>query len=111
MERIVGHVEIERDTHRRLAVRIHELIDEQPLDGPRIVVELVMPIEPDLARVLQSVQRRLAGQRLIRLKLLANIHRNEIANHKRENDHFYQLFSRLTERLERIEIRLFMKEP
>lgn len=44
------------------------------------------------------------------LKSLANIHRNEIANLKRENDHFYQLFSRLTDRLERIETRLSLKD-
>lgn len=45
------------------------------------------------------------------LKSLANIHRNEIANLKRENDHFYQLFSRITERLQRIDARLQLAEP
>ena len=44
------------------------------------------------------------------LKSLANIQRNEIANMKRENDHFYQLFSRLTDRLERIEKRLELRD-
>ena len=34
----------------------------------------------------------------------------EIANMKRENDHFYQLFSRLTDRLERIEKRLELRD-
>ena len=44
------------------------------------------------------------------LKSLANITRNDIANLKRENDHFYQLFSRLTDRLQRIERRLELRE-
>lgn len=44
------------------------------------------------------------------LKPLANIHRNEITNVKRETDHFYQLFSRLTERLDKIEGRLNLKD-
>ena len=44
------------------------------------------------------------------LKSLANIHRNEIGNLKRENDHFYQLFSRMTERLQRIDARLQLTE-
>jgi hypothetical protein len=45
------------------------------------------------------------------LKSLANIHRNDIANLKRESDHFYQLFARLTDRLERIEKRLELRDP
>ena len=41
---------------------------------------------------------------------MVNIQRNDIINLKRENDHFYQLFSRLTDRLERIENRLSLRD-
>jgi hypothetical protein len=44
------------------------------------------------------------------LKSMVNIQRNDIINLKRENDHFYQLFSRLTDRLERIETRLSLRD-
>jgi predicted nucleic acid-binding Zn-ribbon protein len=44
------------------------------------------------------------------LKSLTNILRNDIVNVKRENDHFYQLFSRLTDRLDRIEKRLELRD-
>jgi len=44
------------------------------------------------------------------LKSMVNIQRNDIINLKRENDHFYQLFSRLTDRLERIENRLSLRD-
>ncbi len=44
------------------------------------------------------------------LKSMINIQRNDIINLKRENDHFYQLFSRLTDRLERIESRLSLRD-
>ena len=62
VERIVGGIEIEHDADRRLAVRIKENIDWQPFDGTHVVVELVMPVLADLARVLQPVERRLAGE-------------------------------------------------
>jgi FtsZ-binding cell division protein ZapB len=44
------------------------------------------------------------------LKSLTNILRNDVGNLKRENDHFYQLFSRVTERLDRIEKRLELRD-
>jgi hypothetical protein len=44
------------------------------------------------------------------IKSLVNILRNDVVNLKRENDHFYQLFSRLTDRLERIEKRLELRD-
>lgn len=42
VKRVVCGVEIEHDAHRRLAVRLHEQIDEQLLDGAWIVAELVV---------------------------------------------------------------------
>ena len=41
-------------------MRVEKQIDEQPLDGRPVVVELVMPDLADLARVLKTVQRRFA---------------------------------------------------
>ncbi len=65
VERFVGRVEVERDADRCIAMRIKEQLEEQSSDGARIVVELVMPIVPDLASMLQPVERRLARKRLL----------------------------------------------
>ncbi len=48
---VVGGVEVEHDAQRRLAVGLEEEVDEQPLNDFRIMVELVMAIPADLARV------------------------------------------------------------
>jgi len=48
-------------------VGIQEDLDRQSRDGSRIVVELVVPVEADLAGVLQPVERRLAGELTARL--------------------------------------------
>lgn len=50
----------------RHVVRVHEHVDVQPLDGAGIVIELMMLVEPHLARVLQPVKRRLACERNFR---------------------------------------------
>lgn len=54
VDRIVGGIEVEHDAQRRLAVGFEEEFDEQPLDGLRIMVELVMAI-PDRDRPLAPI--------------------------------------------------------
>ena len=67
VEAIIGGVEIEHDTDRRLGVGIEKKIDEEPLDRAAVVVELVVTILADLAGVLHATERRLAGKRAARL--------------------------------------------
>ena len=67
VQRIVGRIEVDHDPDRRLAMSLHEDVDEQTLDGARVVVELVVPVKADLACMLQPVQRRLAGEHAARL--------------------------------------------
>lgn len=62
---IIGRVEPEHDADRRFLVRVHEHIDEQPLDGSSVVVELVMPVATDLARMLQPIEHRLAREPIL----------------------------------------------
>ena len=62
MHRIVGGVEIEDDLARRALMRLQEQVDHQPLDGHRIVTDLVIARRLQAAQ-LQPVQRRLAGHR------------------------------------------------
>ncbi len=62
IDRIVGRIEVEYDPRWHLVVGLQEQVDEQALDRTRIVIELVMPVASDLGRMLQPVQRRLAGQ-------------------------------------------------
>ena len=52
VQRVVRCVEVEHDAHRRLAISLHEQVDEQALDGLSVVIELVMAIEADLATML-----------------------------------------------------------
>ena len=61
---------------------------------------------------LRRIDDRTQGMQLDfeEIKSLVNILRNDIVNLKRENDHFYQLFSRMTDRLERIEKRLELRD-
>ena len=62
VQRIVGRIEIKDDLLRRAFVRLQEQVDQQPLDGHRIVADLVIARRLQLAQ-LQPVQRRLAGHR------------------------------------------------
>ena len=62
MQRIVGGVEIERDLLGRLAMRLKKQVDEQPLDGGRIMTDLMIAGR-DRPRQLEPVERRLAGDR------------------------------------------------
>lgn len=59
---IVGGVEIQRDLRRRLAMGVEEQLDEQRLDGIRIVADPVIARGVRTAQV-QPVQRGLARQR------------------------------------------------
>jgi hypothetical protein len=76
---IVGRIEIKDDLVRRSLVRLQEQVDQQPLDGRRIVADLVIARRLQSAQ-LQPVQRRLAGHRRTilapRLKL-AGQHRHQ----------------------------------
>jgi len=56
---IVGRIEVDDDADRWLTMRVQEQIDEQPLDGLSVVVELVMTVLADLACVFQPVERGL----------------------------------------------------
>ena len=62
VHRIIGGVEIESDLARRAFMRLQEQIDHQPLDGDRIVTDLVIARRLQPAQ-LQPVQCRLAGDR------------------------------------------------
>ena len=86
----VGGVEIERDHGGRHRMRLQEDIDEQPLDGPGVVADLVVTgrrfVLALLRRVLQPVERALASQR--RTALVA---RCQLAHHGREHRIMTQL--------------------
>lgn len=62
VQRIVGRVQVQRDLLRRLRMRLHKQIDEQPLDRRRIVRDLLV-VPRGRAAQLQTVQRALAGKR------------------------------------------------
>jgi hypothetical protein len=63
VHRIVGGVEIDDDARGRLGMCILVERHEQPLDRAGIVCDLVVGISPDLRRMLEPVERRLAGER------------------------------------------------
>ena len=63
VDRIVGGIEIEGDLCRRFAVSIEEQVDEQPLNRCGVVADLVVARRPGRRRMLEPVQRALAGQR------------------------------------------------
>ncbi len=63
VERIIGGVEIEDDPLRWLLVSLQEEFDEQPLDRPGLVPDLVIAVERRGRCMLEPVQRALAGQR------------------------------------------------
>jgi hypothetical protein len=62
MQRVVSGVEIEDDLLRRVAMRLHEQVDQQALDHRRIVADLVIAGRQRPAQF-QPVQRRLARHR------------------------------------------------
>ena len=63
MQRIIGGIEIEDDPFRRLLVRLEEEFDEQALDRPGLMADLVIAVERRGRCMLEPVQRALAGQR------------------------------------------------
>jgi hypothetical protein len=63
VQRIVGRVEVENDLCRRRAMRVDEQLDEQPLDRRNVVADLVIARRFASGRVLEPVERALAGQR------------------------------------------------
>jgi len=62
---IIGRIEIKDDLARRALVSIQELLDQKPLDGNRVVADLVIARRLQPAQ-LQPVERRLAGYRRTR---------------------------------------------
>jgi len=85
VQRVVGGVEIEDDPARRCLVCLEEESDEQPLDRRPIVADLVVARGSD-RRVLEPVQRALAGERGA---VLAS--RLELAGQRREHGVVAQL--------------------
>ncbi len=63
VQRIVGRVEVDDDLLRRPPVRGQEQRDEPAPDRRRVVADLVIARRRPRRRVLQPVQRRLAGER------------------------------------------------
>ena len=63
MQRIVGRVQVEHDLLGRRRVRVEEQVDEQPLDRCLVMADLVVACRLASRRVLEPVERRLAGQR------------------------------------------------
>jgi len=62
VQRIIRRIEVENDLFRRALMRIQEQLDQESLDRYRIVADLVIARRLKLAQ-LQSVERRLAGNR------------------------------------------------
>ena len=62
VHRIIGRIEIKDDLVRRAPVRLQEQVDEEPLDGHRVVTDFVIARRLQSAQ-LQPVERRLAGHR------------------------------------------------
>jgi hypothetical protein len=63
VDRVVGGIQIEHDPRGRPLMRLDEQIHEQALDRGAVVADLVIAPQGAGGRVLQPVQRRLAGQR------------------------------------------------
>lgn len=59
---IVGRVEVENDLRRRLAVRVEEQLDEQPLDRRPVMADPVVARRPARRRMFHPVERALAGK-------------------------------------------------
>ena len=63
VDRIVGGVEVEHDLLGRPRMRIEEDVHEQRFQARRIAIDLVILLGVALRRVLQPVERALAGHR------------------------------------------------
>jgi hypothetical protein len=64
VERDVGVVEIDRDLARRALMGLDEQIDQQRIDLRAVAIDLVILRAMPLRRVLKTIERALAGQRL-----------------------------------------------
>ncbi len=62
VQRVVSGVQIKHQTRRRLLMGVEKLIDEQRLNRAGVVADAAIAMRA-LGRVLQTVQRRFAGQR------------------------------------------------
>jgi hypothetical protein len=50
VHRIIGRIKVEDDFAGRSLMRVQEKIDQQPLDGDRIVADLVVAVRLELLR-------------------------------------------------------------
>ena len=80
MERVIGRVEVEDDLLRWSLVRLEEQIDEQVGERRRVVTDLMIAVIGPQRRVLEPVERALAGERRAVLPL-----RLELAGEQREH--------------------------
>ena len=62
VHRVIGRIEIEDDLVRRLPVRFHKQVDQKPLDGDRILANLVVARRLQPAQF-HPVERRFPGHR------------------------------------------------
>ena len=79
VHRIVGGVEVEDDLGGRRRMRLHEQIDEQPLDRRPVVADLVV------ARRLRPTQLQTVQCALARQRRTLRPPRRELADHRRQH--------------------------
>src|SRR6202034_1413819 len=87
VERDVGVVEINHDLARRALMGLDEQIDQQCIDLRAVAIDLVILRAMPLRRVLKTIERALAGQRLA----VRSQHRFQFARQHRERQVLAQL--------------------
>ena len=87
VERDVGVVEIDHDLARRPLMGLDEQIDQQRIDLRAVAIDLVILRAMPLRRVLKTIERALAGQRLA----VRSQHRFQFARQHRERRVLAQL--------------------
>jgi hypothetical protein len=87
VQRDVGVVEIEHDLARRALMRLEKKIDQQRIDAGPVAVDLVILRRMAPRRVLQPIERALAGQGLA----VRPQHRAQLAGKHRERRVLAQL--------------------
>ncbi len=87
VERDVGVVEIDHDLARRALMGLDEQIDQQRIDLRAVAIDLVILRAMPLRRVLKTIERALAGQRLA----VRSQHRFQFARQHRERRVLAQL--------------------
>jgi hypothetical protein len=110
VERDVGIVEIDHDLARRAPglslLGLEEQIDQQRIDLGAVAIDLVILRAMALRRVLKTVERALAGQRLA----IAPQHRFQFARQHRERPHRTWLFLLDREHRSVVLVKLFNRD-